>query len=164
MGIRNSTRSSPVLRRPLVGAAWALPELGLELLAVPVVGLAIVAVGFQWLTPVFPPWLTVVLLTLVLGSFSIWSAWRKRATLLRGLRRHAGQVALVAAGAVAFYLLLLVPVFGARLFTLASWPSDNIFLYAPSGEFLRTHAFNAAHPFSAFDNPTTRYLHLAATV
>jgi hypothetical protein len=142
--------------------AWALPELGVELLVAPIVGLAVIASGFQWLTPIVPPWLTVVLLTIGFGAFSVWSAWQKRATLWLGLRRHGGEVALVGTAAIGFYLLLLVPVFGARFFTLASWPSDNIFLYAPAAEFLRTHAFNALHPFLVVDNPTTRYLQQAA--
>src|SRR5690242_15304937 len=115
--------------------AWALPELGVELLVAPIVGLAVIGAGFQWLTPVLPPWLTVVLVTIGFGAFSVWSAWRKRATLWLGLRRHGGEVALVGTAAIGFYLLLLVPLFGARFFTLASWPSDNIFLYAPSAEF-----------------------------
>src|SRR5438270_3807083 len=142
--------------------AWALPELGVELLAAPIVGLAVIAAGFQWLTPILPPWLTVVLLTVGFGSFSLWRAWRTRVTLVLGLGRHGGEVALVAVAALSFYWLLLVPVFGAHVFTLVSWPSDNIFLYAPSAEFLRTHAFNPMHPLAVVDNPTTRYLAQAA--
>src|SRR5207302_10584761 len=85
-----------------------------------------------------------------------------RAPLRLGLGRHGGEVALVAVAGLSFYWLLLVPVFGARVFTLVSWPSDNIFLYAPSAEFLRTHAFYPMHPLAVVDNPTTRYLAQAA--
>lgn len=143
--------------------AWMLPDARMWL-ATPIVGLATAAIGFQLLTPILPPWVTLLVLLVGLGPFSVRSAWRERAQFIGVIRTHAAEGAFTMAAGFILYLGLLAHVFGASFFTLAGWPSDNIFLYAPAAEFLRTHAFNAAHALSLVDNPTTRYLAVAATI
>jgi hypothetical protein len=138
--------------------AWTLDDLGLELLAVPVVGLAITFVAFQLLTPFVPPPVTLLVLVVTLGSLSLWNAWQRRAALLAGIRRHWIEIVVLSAAGLLFYLALLAHVFAAGFFTLAGWPSDNIFSYAPAGEFLRTHAFMPSDPLALVDNLLTRFL------
>src|SRR5437763_4129434 len=70
------------------GTAWGFVDGDLELLVVPIVGLAVTAVGIQLLTPVLPPWLTLVVLLAAFGTFSGWTAWKKRAPLRNALRRQ----------------------------------------------------------------------------
>jgi hypothetical protein len=144
--------------------AWSMPEAGIGLLLTPVVGLAVAAIGFQLFTPIAPPWLTLLVLVVILGLFSLWMGWRRRMVVSAVIRRHAVDIFFTTAAGLGLYLALLTHVFGARFFTLAGWPSDNVFLYAPAGEFLRTHAFNAANSLALVDNPTTRYLALAARI
>ena len=144
--------------------AWLLPEGAIGLLLTPVVGLALAGIGFQLFTPFVPPWLTLLVLLVPLGGFSLWMAWRRRIALVSGLRRYLGEIAFMAAAGLGLYLALLVHVFGARFFTLAGWPSDNVFLYAPASEFLKSHAFNALNPLSVVNNPVTVYLGAALRV
>ena len=143
--------------------AWGFVDGDLELLVVPIVGLAVTAVGIQLLTPVLPPWLTLVLLLAAFGIFSGLTAWKKRAPLRKALRRQWLEIGAVLAAALLLYQALLAYVFAARFFTLAGWPSDNIEFYAPAGQYLGNHAFNANQPLAIVDNPTTRYLARAAS-
>src|SRR2546423_14498111 len=55
--------------------AWGFVDGDLELLVVPIVGLAVTAVGVQLLTPGLPPWLTLVV---PLAGFRIFSGWDGR--------------------------------------------------------------------------------------
>ena len=68
--------------------AWGFVDGDLELLVVPIVGLAVTAVGIQLLTPVLPPWLTLVVLLAAFGTFSGWTAWKKHAPLRKALHRQ----------------------------------------------------------------------------
>jgi hypothetical protein len=129
-----------------------------------VVGLALAGIGFQLLTPLLPPGITVLVLLVPLGGFSLLTGWRRRTVLVSGIRQYLGEIAFTAASGLTLYLGLLVHVFGARFFTLAGWPSDNVFLYAPAAEFLKTHAFNALSPLSLVNNPVTVYLGSALRV
>jgi hypothetical protein len=144
--------------------AWLLPQPGIGMLLTPVVGLALAGIGFQLFTPIVPPWITLLVLLVLLGGFSLSMAWRRRAVLVSGIRQYLGAIAFTAAAGLTLYLALLVHVFGARFFTLAGWPSDNVFLYAPASEFLKTHAFNALNPLSVVNNPVTVYLGAALRV
>ena len=144
--------------------AWLLPEAGIEMLLTPVVGLAVVGIGFQLFTPIALPSITLLVLLLLLGGFSLWMAWRRRQALAEAIRKYLAEIAFTAAAGLTLYLALLVHVFGARFFTLAGWPSDNVFLYAPASEFLKTHAFNALNPLSVLNNPVTVYLGSALRV
>jgi hypothetical protein len=144
--------------------AWLLPQPGIGIILTPVVGLAMAGIGFQLFTPIAPAWITLLVLLVMLGGFSLWTGWRRRAGVINGIRQYAGDIAFTAAAALTLYLALLVHVFGARFFTLAGWPSDNVFLYAPASEFLKTHAFNALDPLSVVNNPVTVYLGAALRV
>jgi len=144
--------------------AWLLPQPGIGMLLTPVVGLALAGIGFQLLTPILPPWTTLLVLLVLLGGFSLWMAWRRRTPVVHGIRQYLGEIAFTFAAGLTLYLALLVHVFGARFFTLAGWPSDNVFLYAPASEFLKTHAFNALNPLSVVNNPVTVYLGAALRV
>src|ERR1700737_233119 len=104
--------------------AWLLPQPGIGMLLTPVVGLALAGIGFQLFTPVLPPWITLLLLLVLLGGFSLWMGWRRRTVLVSGMRQYLGEIAFTAAAGLTLYLALLVHVFGARFFTLAGWPSD----------------------------------------
>jgi len=143
---------------------WLLPEAGIGMLLTPMVGLAVAGVGFQLFTPIVSPWITLLLLLVVLGGFSLWTGWRRRTVMFAGIRQYLGEIAFTAAAGLTLYLTLLAHVFGARFFTLAGWPSDNVFLYAPASEFLKTHAFNALNPLTVVNNPVTVYLGAALRV
>src|SRR5437870_1175097 len=85
---------------------------------------------------------------------SRWAAWNRRPPLRQALRRQWLEIGAGLAAALLLYQALLAYVFAARFFTLAGWPSDNIEFYAPAGQYLRNHAFNANQPLAIVDNPT----------
>src|SRR5438034_10002879 len=68
--------------------AWGFVDGDLELLVVPIVGLAVTAVVIQLLTSVLPPWLTLVLLLAAFGVFSGLTVGKMHSPHRKHLRRQ----------------------------------------------------------------------------
>ncbi len=161
----------------LIGLGPSLVALrfsGIGLLLTPIVGLAILAVAIQLLTPLLPSWITVLVVTLVFGAFSAVVIWRTRVAVLPvahapSLSAQAGRgrawidIAIVSAFALGLYHALLGYLYSARFFTLAGWPADNMEFYVPAGQYLRAHGFDPLHPLALVDNPTTLYMSHSAS-
>src|SRR5258706_13740859 len=92
---------------------------GFQPLLAAAVGLAILELGFEWLTFAVPPWVVPVVLTVPLGTLTVVMVWRRRGALLSKWRDFAwaGAATLTFCGA------LLAIVFARGFFTLAGWPS-----------------------------------------
>ncbi|MDQ4132788.1 MAG: hypothetical protein M3179_06170 [Actinomycetota bacterium] len=123
---------------------WASPEMhGLQWLLSPVVGLAVLYLACQWLSPWLPSSVVVVGVVIAGTVLSAVALWRRR-PLSRGvfaLRRFD----VIAPGlvSVATYLALLAHQFKLGFFTTAGTGLDALFIYLPAGEFMRAHAYAA---------------------
>lgn len=134
------------------------PDLdGPTLLLVPTVGFAALNVGFGWLLPVLSAGAIVTLFAAVLGLLSAWTAWRRWATLKAACRPNRPAFGLTAAIATMMYLGLLLPNFAFGTFALTGPISDSTYLYAPVGEYLRTHPMPVRRPLE-LTNPGSVYL------
>src|SRR5713101_6360801 len=59
-----------------------LPADGFELLLSPAVGLAVLALGFQWLTFLVPPVVAALVVFAALGALTIAVVWRRKTKLI----------------------------------------------------------------------------------
>jgi hypothetical protein len=127
---------------------------GYQLLLAPAVGLALVTLGFQWVTPFIPaPWV-LVLLGVVIGPSTIWVGWRNRTLLVDRWRDLAGATLV----ALAFFIALLQIVFQRGFFTMGEFPSDNVFIYVQAAQYLRDHPMPSPLQGPTLHNPGSFYL------
>jgi hypothetical protein len=135
--------------------ALLLPDPGgHQILLAPAVGLAVLSIAFQWLTPLMPSYQVALLAAAAMTPLTAVAGWRRRGSLLEGWRDLAGAAAV----AIAFFVSLLQIVFQRGFFTLGGFPSDNVFIYVQAAEYLRDHPMpSPLHP-PALDNPGSYYL------
>ena len=131
-----------------------LPVDGLHLLLAPAVGVAALALAFQWMSILVPPHLVALTLAVVLIPLTAAMGWRRRSILVSRWRDLAG------AGAVAavYYVALLQIVIERGVLTLGSFPADNIFIYVQAGQYLRDHPMPSALHGVAVASPGSFYL------
>jgi hypothetical protein len=126
-----------------------LPADGFQLLLAPAVGLAVLALGFQWLTFVMPPFVAALIVFAGFGALSVLVGWRRRSRLLARWPDFlgAGAVALV------FFLALIQIDLQRGFFTLGGFPSDNLFIYAQSAQYLLDHTMPLPHQVLSVASP-----------
>lgn len=131
-----------------------LPQDGSGILLAPGVGLALLALGFQWLTFVVRPSIAAVVVFCVLAPISGFVVIR----LSRDSPVAWGEVAGAAGIAAAYFVALSQIVTRRGVLTLGSFPGDNIFIYTPAAEYLRNHA-SPLGPFgTSVSDPGSWYL------
>jgi len=126
---------------------------GFELLLAPAVGLAVAALGFQWLSELLPPFLVAVFVLVVFGALSLVVGWRRRANL----RAPVGDVLGAVVSILVFYLALLQIVIQRGYFTLGGLASDNAFIYVQAAQYLRDHPIPSAIHALGPENPGSLY-------
>ena len=126
---------------------------GFGLLLAPAVGLAVTALGFQWLSELLPPYQVAVVVFLVFGGLSIVVGWRRRAALKVPVLDVVGAIASI----LAFYLALLQFVIQRGYFTLGGLASDNVFIYVQAAQYLRDHPIPSALHALSPENPGSLY-------
>src|ERR1700680_4146931 len=131
-----------------------LPADGFELLLAPVVGLAVLALGFQWLTFVVSPAIAAVIVFVVLGALTAVIVWRRRTTLIARWPDLVGAAAVV----LVFFVALIQIDLQRGFFTLGGFPSDNVFIYVQAAQYLLDHAMPLPHAALAMSSPGTAYL------
>ncbi len=126
-----------------------LPADGFQLLLAPAVGLAVLALGFQWLTFVVPPHVAAVVVFVVFGGLTAAVVWRRRTKLL------ARWPDLLGGGAVslAFFGALIQIDLQQGFFTLAGFPSDNVFIYIQTAQYLVDHSMPLPHQVLSLVSP-----------
>jgi hypothetical protein len=131
-----------------------LPADGFELLLAPAAGLAAIALGFQWLTFLVPPYVAALVMFAALGALSAVVVWRRRKKLI------ARWPDLLGAGAVtlAFFVALIQIDLQRGFFTLGGFPSDNVFIYVQAAQYLLDHAMPLPHHVLNLANPGSVYL------
>jgi hypothetical protein len=131
-----------------------LPGDGFEVLLAPAAGLAVLALGFEWLTFLAPPYVAALVVFVVFGALSAVVAWRRRKKL------GAQWPDLLGAGAVilVFFTALIQVVLQRGYFTLGGFPSDNVFIYVQAAQYLLDHAMPLAHHVPSLANPGSVYL------
>ena len=127
---------------------------GFQPLLAAAVGLAILELGFEWLTFAVPPWVVPVVLVVPLGARTVVMVLRRRGALLSKSR----DLVWAGVATITFFVALLSIVFARGFFTLAGWPSDNIFIYTPSAQYLLDHPLPAPFQAPALENPGSWYL------
>jgi hypothetical protein len=127
---------------------------GFQLLLAPVVGLAILELGFEWLTSALTPSLVLLIVTVPFGALTAVMVWRRHGALLRQWR----DLIAAAVATLTFYVALLAIVFARGFFTLAGWSSDNVFIYIPSAQYLLNHRMPAPFQAPALQNPGSWFL------
>jgi hypothetical protein len=127
---------------------------GFQLLLAPAVGLAILELGFEWLTGALTPALVALVLVVPFGALTAVMVWRRHSALLSQWR----DLAVAGVATLTFYLALLVMVFARGFFTLAGWSSDNVFIYIPSAQYLLDHRMPVPLHAPALQNPGSWYL------
>ena len=127
---------------------------GRQILLAPVVGLAVLMLGFQWISFVAPPVAAAVAVFVATAPLSAVIAWRRRGMLMAAWRDLAG--AAVFSGA--FYIALMQIVVQRGFVTLASFPADNIFIYAQAAQYLREHPMPSTFHGPDISNPGSFYL------
>jgi hypothetical protein len=118
-----------------------LPADGFQLLIAPAVGLAVLALGFQWMTFVVPPYVAALVVFVVFGALTGRVFWRQRMKLL------ARWPDLLGAGAITlvFFVALIQIDLQRGFFTLGGFPSDNVFIYVQAAQYLVDHAMPPPH-------------------
>jgi len=127
---------------------------GYQVLLAPAVGLAILVLGFQWLTFVVPPHVAAVILFIALAPLNAAVAWRRRATLLVRWRDLLGA----GAAMLIFFTGLLEVVVQRGFLTLGSFPADNIFIYVQASQYLKDHPMPSVFNPTVIANPGSYYL------
>jgi len=126
-----------------------LPAEGFQLLLAPAVGLAVLALGFQWLTFVVPPFVAALIVFAGFGAVSVLVVRRRRTNLLCRWPDLLGAAAVV----LAFFLALIQIDLQRGFFTLGGFPSDNVFIYAQSAQYLLDHAMPLPHQVLSVVSP-----------
>jgi hypothetical protein len=127
---------------------------GFEVLLAPAAGLAVLVLGFQWLTFFVAPYIAALVAFAAFGALSAAVVWR------RGRKLIARWPDLLGAGAVTlvFFVGLIQIVLQRGYFTLGGFPSDNVFIYVQAGQYLLDHATPLAHHLPGLANPGSVYL------
>ena len=132
---------------------WLLPGTR-HLLVAPAVGLALLALGFQWLTFVVPPFIPAIAAFIALAPLTALMGWRRRGALLL----HWPDVIGAGSIAVIYFLALLQIVIQRGILTLGSFPADNVFIYVQAAQYLRDHPIPSSAQAAAVANPGSFYL------
>ncbi len=131
-----------------------LPAGGMQLLLAPATGLAVLALGFQWMTFVVPPFVAALVVFAVFGALSAVVVWRRRTKLVARWPDPLGAGVI----AVGFFIALVQIDLQRGFFTLGGFPSDNIFIYVQAGQYLVDHAVPLPHQHLSLTSPGTGYL------
>src|SRR6266446_7004503 len=126
-----------------------LPADGFQLLLAPAVGLAVLALGFQWLTFVVPPHVAAVVVFVVFGGLTAPVVWRRRTKLLARWQDLLGGGAV----SLAFFGALIQIDLQQGFFTLAGFPSDNVFIYIQTAQYLVDHSMPLPHQVLSLVSP-----------
>ena len=126
-----------------------LPADGFQLLLAPAVGLAVLALGFQWLTFVVPPHVAAVVVFVVFGGLTAAVVWRRRTKLLARWQDLLGGGAV----SLAFFGALIQIDLQQGFFTLAGFPSDNVFIYIQTAQYLVDHSMPLPHQVLSLVSP-----------
>jgi hypothetical protein len=118
-----------------------LPAEGFQMLLAPAVGLAVLALGFQWLAFFVPPFVAALVVVVAFGALTAVVVWRRRTKLLARWPDLVGAAVLL----LAFFVALLAIDIARGYFTLGGFPSDNVFIYAQSAQYLLDHAMPLPH-------------------
>jgi len=113
-----------------------LPAEGFQLLLAPAAGLAILALGFQWLVFFMPPFVAALVVFVAFGALTAVVAWRRRPKLL------SNWPDLLGAGVVSllFFIALMQVDIQRGFLTLGGYPSDNVFIYVQAAQYLLDHS------------------------
>lgn len=130
------------------------PADGLQLLLAPAAGLAILALGFQWLVFVVPPFVAALVVFVAFGAVSAVLVWRRRSKLLARWPDILGAAVLL----TAFFVALLMIDLPRGYLTLGGFPSDNVFIYVQAAQYLLDHAAPLPHQHLSLTSPGTAYL------
>ncbi|HZC77940.1 MAG TPA: hypothetical protein VE258_09345, partial [Ktedonobacterales bacterium] len=120
----------------------------------PAVGLATLALGFQWLAFVVPPFAAALVVFVVFGVLSVVVVWRRRTRLLARWPDLLGAAVLI----LAFFIGLLAIDLPRGYLTLGGFPSDNVFIYVQAAQYLVDHAAPLPHQHLSLTSPGTAYL------
>src|SRR5216684_5880836 len=131
-----------------------LPAGGMQLLLAPATGLAVLALGFQWMTFVVPPFVAALVVFAVFGALSAVVVWRRKTKLVARWPDPLGAGVI----ALAFFIALVQIDLQRRFFTLGGVPSDNIFIYVQAAQYLVDHAAPLLHQHLSLTSPGTGYL------
>jgi hypothetical protein len=131
-----------------------LPASGFTLLIAPAVGLAILALAFQWIAYFAPPSIAAIGAFAGGGSLTAFVVWRRRQNLVTNARDLAGA-GIVSLG---FYIALLQMVITRGFLTLGGFPTDNVFIYVQAAQYLRDHPAPSTFQPIHLLNPGSGYL------
>jgi hypothetical protein len=121
-------------------------------LLIPAVGLAVLTIGFQFLTFLMPPHLVVVVLFTAGFALAAVTAARRTEKIPRP------DLVMAVLGGAAFFVALMQLDILRGVLTLGGFPSDNIFIYAPAGQYLRDHTSPLLSTSYAVVNPGSSVL------
>ncbi len=131
-----------------------IPADGLQLLLAPAAGLAILALGFQWLVFLMPPFVAALVVFVAFGAVTAVVVWRRRTKLLARWLELLGAAVLL----IAFFVALLMIDLPRGYLTLGGFPSDNVFIYVQAAQYLLDHAAPLPHQHLSLTSPGTAYL------
>ena len=118
---------------------------GTELLLAPFVGLAILYLASQWLSPHFASGPVIVTTCSVFGCSSlVVVGLRWRSTMAKASAAHVDIAILLAFGLV-LAMVLQLPVLHTGTLTLADFSGDDLFTWAPTAAYMQGHAYAAPH-------------------
>ncbi len=121
-----------------------VPEFrGLQWLLSPVVGLAVMYLACQWLSPVLSSAAIVRAVFLLGAAFTVFVIWRRRRAFSSTLALRRFDLVPSALAGIVAYLALLAHQFKLGFLTLAGTGFDALFVYAPTAEFMRAHSYVA---------------------
>src|SRR2546428_8031714 len=126
-----------------------LPANGFQLLIAPAVGLAVLALGFQWMTFVVPPYVAALVVFVVFGALTARVFWRQSTKLLARWPDLLG----VGAITLVFFVALIQIDLQQGFFTLAGFPSDNVFIYIQTAQYLVDHSMPLPHQVLSLVSP-----------
>ena len=118
----------------------------------PFVGLAVLYLACQWLSPHVPSGHIVVVTSVVFGASSAVIAWVKRGPLVAGILKTRIDLAVVGAIGLLNTIVLQLPMIHSGILTLSDLSGDDLFTWSPSAAYMQTHAFANGHP-TAYVSP-----------
>jgi hypothetical protein len=131
-----------------------VPADGFELLLAPAVGLAVLALGIQWLSFLMPPVVATLVVFAALGALTSVVVWPRR----KKLRARWPDLAGAGAVALVFFVALIQIDLQRGFFTLGGFPSDNVFIYVQAAQYLVDHAMPFPHAALTLSSPGSVYL------